>query len=179
MSFLQLVLLKSDEGAPLANKTKVKIILNLVAYERAMESFNEDMRGIYAKLKPEGYDAQAFPRVNELEKKENISNEEKQELESIKQSEEYLSYVEMKKTLMREFEEARECASADEEYFFTKGMRRIADIDGDGQLTDDDLVSIAEVIPSDKEFAIGRNEDGEIKINGITVLAEIGRMFIM
>ena len=103
MSFLQLVPLKSDEGAPLANKTKVKIILNLVAYERAMESFNEDMRGIYAKLKPEGYDAQAFPRVNELEKKENISSEEKQELESIKQSEEYLSYVEMKKTLMREF----------------------------------------------------------------------------
>ena len=36
-----------------------------------------------------------------MEKKENISNEEKQELESIKQSEEYLSYVDMKKTLMR------------------------------------------------------------------------------
>lgn len=72
--------LKSDEGALLANKTKVKIILNLVAYERAMESFNEDMRGIYAKLKPEGYDAQAFPRVNELEKKENISNEENESL---------------------------------------------------------------------------------------------------
>ena len=27
----------------------------------------------------------------------------------------------------------------DEEYFFTKGMRRIADIDGDGQITEDDL----------------------------------------
>lgn len=168
MSFLQLVPLKSDEGAPLANKTKVKIILNLVAYERAMESFNEDMRGIYAKLKPEGYDAQAFPRVTELEKKENISNEEKQELESIKQSEEYLSYVDMKKTLMREFEEARECASVDNDYTVSERV-----------LTEDDLVSIAEVIPSDKEFAIGRNEDGEIKVNGITVLAEIGRMFIV
>lgn len=168
MSFLQLVPLKSDEGAPLANKTKVKIILNLVAYERAMESFNEDMRGIYARLKPEGYDAQAFPRVNELEKKENISNEEKQELESIKQSEEYLSFVDMGKTLMREFEEARECASADNDYTVSERA-----------LTDDDLVSIAEVIPSDKEFAIGRNEDGEIKVNGIAVLAEIGRMFIM
>jgi hypothetical protein len=74
----------------------------------------------------------------------------------------------MKKTLMREFEEARECASADNNYTVSERA-----------LTDDDLVSIAEVIPSDKEFAIGRNEDGEIKVNGITVLAEIGRMFIV
>ena len=40
MSFLQLVPLKSDEGTPLANKTKVKIILNLVAYEKAVDDFN-------------------------------------------------------------------------------------------------------------------------------------------
>ena len=35
----------------------------------------------------------------------------------------------------------------DEEYFFTKGMRRIADIDGDGQLTDDDLVYAGTTLP--------------------------------
>ena len=168
MSFLQLVPLKSDEGAPLANKTKVKIILNLVAYERAMESFNEDMRGIYAKLKPEGYDAQAFPRVNELEKKENISSEEKQELESIKQCEEYLSFAESKKTLLKEYEEARASAAEGNDYNVSERT-----------FTDEDLVSIADVIPSDKEFSIGRNESGEIKVNGITVLAEIGRIFII
>ena len=35
----------------------------------------------------------------------------------------------------------------DEEYFFTKGMRRIADINGDGQLTDDDLVYAGTTLP--------------------------------
>lgn len=168
MSFLQLVPLKSDEGAPLANKTKVKIILNLVAYEKAVDDFNKDMQGIYSKLKPEGYDEHAFARVNELEKKTDTTEDEKKELESIKQSEEYLSFAEAKKTLLKEYEEAR--ASAAEGNDYTVSERA---------LTEDDLVSIAEVVPTDKEFAIGRNEDGEIKVNGITVLAEIGRMFIV
>ena len=35
----------------------------------------------------------------------------------------------------------------DEEYFFTKGMRRIADIDGDGQITEDDLVYSGTTLP--------------------------------
>lgn len=168
MSFLQLVPLKSDEGTPLANKTKVKIILNLVAYEKAVDDFNKDMQGIYSKLKPEGYDAQAFPRVTELEKKENISNEEKQELESIKQSEEYLSFAEAKKTLLKEYEEARASAAEGNDYNVSERA-----------FTDEDLVSIADVIPSDKEFSIGRNESGEIQVNGITVLAEIGRIFLI
>lgn len=78
--FLQLVPLKSDEGTPLANKTKVKIILNLVAYEKAVDDFNKDMQGIYSKLKPEGYDEHAFARVNELEKKTDITEAEKKSL---------------------------------------------------------------------------------------------------
>lgn len=168
MSFLQLVPLKSDEGTPLANKTKVKIILNLVAYEKAVDDFNKDMQGIYSKLKPEGYDEHAFARVNELEKKKDITEAEKKELESIKQSEEYLSFAEAKKTLLKEYEEARASAAEGNDYNVSERA-----------FTDEDLVSIADVIPSDKEFSIGRNESGEIQVNGITVLAEIGRIFII
>lgn len=35
----------------------------------------------------------------------------------------------------------------DEEYFFTKGMRRIADVDGDGQITEDDMVYSGTTLP--------------------------------
>lgn len=54
---------------------------------------------------------------------------------------------------MREFEEARECASADNDYTVSERA-----------LTEDDLVSIAEVIPTDKEFAIGKMKTGKSRL---------------
>lgn len=70
--------------------------------------------------------------------------------------------------MLKEYEEARVSAAEGNDYNVSERA-----------FTDEDLVSIADVIPSDKEFSIGRNESGEIKVNGITVLAEIGRIFII
>lgn len=78
------------EGNQLPDKLKAKLMIMRVAYDKAVNSFEDDMKEVLKNLKKEGYDerAQKIHRMKEIDGKEDATKEEKKEADEIRGTEE-------------------------------------------------------------------------------------------